>query len=222
MLRKSTSRRRPLLGVDINSSFVNVIQLSFINSSYCIDAYAQAIMPEGLILGYDLSDIHAVSHCIRQALAKANIKHPYAICAVPTLAAFSKTISIYADLSEQDIEAQVIYEASKYLSYSAEDVSVDFKILGPSLSDVSMLDVWMVATKSDCIRQRVEALRLANLQATVVEVESQAIERASRFLEQQSRGGLNIRLSDTLLRETWCSDVQIFHTALGLALRSVK
>ena len=174
------------------------------------------------MLGYEISDVHAVSRCIKNALAIAKIDHQAAICAVPEAAVFRKSIFIDDDLSKQEIESQVFYEASKYLSYSVDDVSVDFKILGPSSIHPSMLEVWMVASPSEIVLQRVEALKLAHLKTIVVDVDAQAIQRTFRFLEAQSSAFSISWHSNPRDREAFKLDCHSLNTALGLALRGVK
>lgn len=222
VLKQSKSWRQRSLGVDISSSFVNVVQLSFTDHTYCIEAYAQKQLPEGAILGDEISDIDAVSQSIKQALASANIHAKTAICAIPESAVFTKTLSIYAQLREQDIEYQVILEASKYVSYSADDLCVDFKILGPSSTQSSMLELWMIASKSSIVRQRVESLKLANLKATVVDVDSYAMNRRCTYLKGAAPSDIsNMRLAASLDKDGFCKDFQALGTALGLAIRGI-
>jgi type IV pilus assembly protein PilM len=223
VLKQSKSRHQRSLGVDITSCVVNVVQLSFIDHTYCIEAYAQKPLPEGAILGDEISDIEAVSQCIKQALASANIHAKAAICAIPESAVFSKTLSIYAQLREQDIEYQVILEASKYLSYSADDLSVDFKILGPSSTQSSMLEVWMIASKSSIVCQRVESLKRANLKTMVVDVDSYAMNRRRTYFNGSALSDIsNIRFAASLDKDRFCEDWEALGTAMGLALRGIS
>jgi type IV pilus assembly protein PilM len=70
-----------------------------------------------------------------------------------------------------------------------EEVSFDFEVIGPSEKDPDMLDVLLVATRSENVEQRLAACAAAGLTARIVDVEAFALENACRLLTHQMPDG---------------------------------
>jgi type IV pilus assembly protein PilM len=95
-------------------------------------------------------------------------------------------------LSENELEGQVEMQADQYIPFPMEEVSFDFEVIGPSEKDPDMLDVLLVATRSENVEQRVAACAAAGLTAKIVDVEAFALENACRLLtHQMPDGGLS-------------------------------
>jgi type IV pilus assembly protein PilM len=83
-------------------------------------------------------------------------------------------------------------QADQYIPFPMEEVSFDFEVIGPSEKDPDMLDVLLVATRSENVEQRVAACAAAGLTAKIVDVEAFALENACRLLtHQMPDGGLS-------------------------------
>jgi type IV pilus assembly protein PilM len=80
-------------------------------------------------------------------------------------------------------------QADQYIPFPMEEVSFDFEVVGPSEKDPDMLDVLLVATRSENVEQRVAACSAAGLSARIVDVEAFALENACRLLTHQMPDG---------------------------------
>jgi type IV pilus assembly protein PilM len=70
-----------------------------------------------------------------------------------------------------------------------EEVAFDFEIIGESERDPDMLDVLLVATRTENVEQRQAAVEAAGLKARVVDVEAFAVENACRLMTHQMPDG---------------------------------
>src|SRR5690606_12154340 len=75
------------------------------------------------------------------------------------------------------------------IPFPMEEVSFDFEVIGPSEKDPEMIDVLLVATRSENVEQRVAACSAAGLTAKIVDVEAFALENACRLLTHQMPDG---------------------------------
>src|SRR3970040_404705 len=70
-----------------------------------------------------------------------------------------------------------------------EEGSYDFQRVGPSEKDPEMVDVLLVASRSENVEQRVAAVNAAGLVAKLVDVAAFALENACRLLTHQTPDG---------------------------------
>lgn len=87
-----------------------------------------------------------------------------------------------ATLSDTEMEAQIRLESDQYIPYPLEEVNLDFDVLGPSASGSHLVDVLLAASHRGNLDDRVAALELGGLTATVIDVEAYTMESASRLL----------------------------------------
>ena len=66
-----------------------------------------------------------------------------------------------------------------------EEVSYDFEVIGASDQDPEMMDVLLVATRTENVEQRQAAVEAAGLMARVVDVEAFALENACQLMTHQ-------------------------------------
>jgi type IV pilus assembly protein PilM len=63
-----------------------------------------------------------------------------------------------------------------------EEVSFDYEVIGPNDKDPELMDVLLVATRTENVEQRQAAVNAAGLATQVVDVEAFALENACRLL----------------------------------------
>ena len=68
-------------------------------------------------------------------------------------------------------------------------MSYDFQKIGPSEKDPEMMDVLLVATRTENVDQRQAAVQAAGLTAKIVDVEAFALENACKLLTHQMPDG---------------------------------
>lgn len=175
-------KQRSLLGVDIGTSSVKMVLLSQVDGKRCLDAYACIPFADGVVEGGVIKELDAVAEIIHAFLVTLPVPIKQAAIAVSDASAISKVIQVSDSLNDMEIEELVLIEAEKYIPYPIEEINLDFSVIGPSLKNTAMLDVLLVASRSEYVTNRVEAVTRAGLRVAIVDVESYAIERIATQL----------------------------------------
>ena len=131
----------------------------------------------------------AVGDAVRRATKRAGARSKDCAVAVSGDAAITKIIQMPRNLRESELESQVEMQADQYIPFPMEEVSFDFEVVGPSEKDPEMIDVLLVATRSENVEQRQAAVQAAGLTARLVDVEAFALENACRLLTHQMPDG---------------------------------
>jgi type IV pilus assembly protein PilM len=180
---------RPLLGLDITTSSVKLIELSMAGGQFRVESYAAEPTPHNAINEKAIVDAEAVGEAIRRAVKRSGAKSREAAVAISGDAAITKVIQMPKNLNEADLEGQVEMQADQYIPFPMEEVSYDFQRIGPSEKDPEMIDVLLVATRTENVEQRQAAVQAAGLTARLVDVEAFALENACKLLTHQMPDG---------------------------------
>ena len=180
---------RPLLGLDITTSSVKLIELSMAGGQFRVESYAAEPTPHNAINEKAIVDAEAVGEAIRRAVKRSGAKSREAAVAISGDAAITKVIQMPKNLNEADLEGQVEMQADQYIPFPMEEVSYDFQRIGPSEKDPEMIDVLLVATRTENVEQRQAAVQAAGLTAKLVDVEAFALENACKLLTHQMPDG---------------------------------
>jgi type IV pilus assembly protein PilM len=180
---------RPLLGLDITTSSVKLIELSLGGGQYRVESYAAEPTPHNAINEKAIVDAEAVGEAIRRAVKRSGAKSKEAAIAISGDAAITKVIQMPKSLGDGELEGQVELQADQYIPFPMEEVSYDFQKIGPSEKDPEMMDVLLVATRTENVEQRQAAVQAAGLTAKIVDVEAFALENACKLLTHQMPDG---------------------------------
>ncbi|MCP1728006.1 type IV pilus assembly protein PilM [Natronospira proteinivora] len=181
----SKRRSKPMLGLDVSTSSVKVIELSQTKAGYRVDHYAAEPMPQNSISDKVIVDIDAAGDAVRKAVKRSGTRCKQAAVAIGGASVITKIISLPASLSGKELEEQVELQADQYIPFPLEEVSYDFEVQGPSEADPDMVDIFIAATRTENVEHRQAVLEAANLQAAVVDIESDALENACGLLTHQ-------------------------------------
>lgn len=177
--------KTPLVGIDISSTAVKLLQLSQIGSRYRVEHYAVEPLPANAVLEKNIVEVEAVGEAIRRAMTRSGCKLKHAAAAVPGSAVITKVIPMPADLDEHELEDQVQLEAGQYIPYPIDEVSLDFEVLGPVAGNADMVSVMLAASRTENVETRVSVLELGGLEAELIDVETFAMENAFALIADQ-------------------------------------
>ncbi len=180
-----SKKNQTLIGIDISSSAIKMIELSKKNDEYRVESYAVAGLPAGSVVEKNIADVEAVGDAVAQAYGRSSSKAKHAAIAVSGSAVITKVVEMQSDMSEDELEAQVESEADQYIPYSLEEVNLDFEVLGPSKDNDTMVDVLLAASRTEDVDIRVDAVALGGMEAKVVDIEAYAMENAVSLLAAQ-------------------------------------
>ena len=184
-----TSNRRQLLGLDITTSSIKLIELAMTGGQYRVESYAAEPTPPNAMNEKTLVDPQAVGEAIRRAVKRSGARTREVAIAISGDAAITKTIQMPRGLREAELEAQVEMQADQYIPFPMDEVSYDYEVLGPSEKDGESIDVLLVASRSENVEQRRSAASAAGLSARIVDVEAFALENACRLMTHQMPDG---------------------------------
>jgi len=172
--RKST----PVIGIDVSSTAVKLLELSGGGSKYKVESYAVEPLPANSVVEKNITDVEAVGDSIRRALKRAGTKNKFSALAVAGSAVITKVITMPANISEDEMASQIELEADQYIPYALDEVNLDFEVIGPSETDPERVDVLLAASRSENVDIRVAAVDIAGLTCKIVDVEAFALENA--------------------------------------------
>ncbi|EIU5539588.1 TPA: type IV pilus assembly protein PilM [Pseudomonas aeruginosa] len=188
MLGLIKKKANTLLGIDISSTSVKLLELSRSGGRYKVEAYAVEPLPPNAVVEKNIVELEGVGQALSRVLVKAKTNLKSAVVAVAGSAVITKTIEMEAGLSEDELENQLKIEADQYIPYPLEEVAIDFEVQGLSARNPERVDVLLAACRKENVEVREAALALAGLTAKVVDVEAYALERSYALLcaaEQQ-------------------------------------
>lgn len=193
--RKQTS----VLSIDISTAAVKLLELSRKGTHYRVESFAVAPLPQDAFVDKNIANVNVIAEAIKVALEKSESKLKQATVAVSGSAVMTKTITMPGSLTEDEMEEQIMVEADQYVPYSLDDINFDFEVQGINQNDPEMVDVLLVASRKENVEDRVEALLKAGLKASIVDVETFAMEDALSLLSDQfadSTGAQTVAIAD--------------------------
>ncbi|GAB6068459.1 type IV pilus assembly protein PilM [Methylothermus subterraneus] len=178
-------KRPPLLGIDISSAAVKLLELSKQGARLRVESFAVEPLPADAVVDKNIASVEAVGKVIKSVVKKSGTRLKHAAVAVAGSAVITKVITMPASLSERELEDQIALEADQYIPYPLEEINLDFEVLGPNAKNPELNDVLLAASRRENVDNRVAALELAGLKAAVVDVEVYALENAFALLKRQ-------------------------------------
>lgn len=169
----------PLIGVDISSTTVKMVELSGDGkNSYRLEGYSITPLPRDAVVDGNIASLENVGETIRRAWKLLGTREKNAALALPAAAVISKKVNMQAGLSENEMELQVEAEANQYIPFSLDEVNIDFQPLGELPNSPETIEVLIAASKKERIEDRVAVAEDAGLKVIVMDVETYATEAA--------------------------------------------
>lgn len=180
---------RPLIGVDISSFAVKMVELAEAGKGeYRIERYAIEPLPKDAVVDGNIANLEVVIDTITRCWERMGTPTKYVALALPTAAVITKKIVLPADLREQEMEVQVESEANQYIPFALDEVNLDFQVIGPAPSGPDEVEVLIAASRKEKVEDRVAAVEAASLKPLVMDVESYAAQAAFELIEKQFPG----------------------------------
>ena len=181
----SKRKHSQVLGIDISSTTIKLIELSRAGERYRVDGYAVAPLPLDAVVEKNIANVDEVATALRAVVAQAKTKTKLACTAVAGSSVITKVIPMPAGLREDDLEIQLTLEADQYIPYPLDEVAIDFEVQGETTSNPDQVDVLLAACRREAIDAHTEVLELAGLTPKIVDVEGYALERAYDLMRAQ-------------------------------------
>lgn len=178
-------KSQEMLGLDISSSAVKLLELSRRGDRFHVEAYAVEPLPPNAVNEKQIADPKLVGESIAQALGRAGTSTRQVALAVAGASVITKVVQMPDTLSEMDLEEQILAQADQYIPYPIEEVNLDFQVIGASEKGSGNVDVLLAACRKEQVESRCAAAEIAGLVPRIVDIEAYALENACQFLRHQ-------------------------------------
>jgi type IV pilus assembly protein PilM len=169
------SRKGNVVGLDIGSSSIKVLELAEAKGGYQLRNFGIAPLPPEAIVDGALMDSVTIVDSIRGLASALRIKTKDVVTSVSGHSVIVKKISI-PTMTEDELEESIQWEAERYIPFDINDVNIDFQILGPTGGNEELMDLILVAAKKDIINDYLSVIIEAGFNPVIVDVDSFAIE----------------------------------------------
>lgn len=168
----------PVVGIDISSTAVKLLELSRAGKSYRVESYGMEPLPEKAVEDKNIVDVEIVGEAIARVVKRAKPKAQHAALGVAGPAVITKTITMEGGLSDNDMKEMIEADAEQYITFPIEEVNLDFEVIGPNEREPDRVDVLLAASRSENVETRVSAVEIGGLKTRVVDIEKYALENA--------------------------------------------
>ena len=192
VLRLYRKPNKGLIGVDISSTSVKLLELSVKNGRYWVESYGLSPLFDGSVVEKNILNVESAADALERALNIANPSSQNVAIAVPTSMVIHKTIEMDADMNDEEREVQIRMDAEQYIPFPLDEVSLDFEVLSDKLANPNRVNVLLVATRTENIDSRVEVVEISGLTTKIADVESYALERAFSVFSDTLPIGVNM------------------------------
>lgn len=181
----------PLIGLDISSSAIKLVELNQDGQGrWILERCASEPLEAECVVDGNIVKFDDVSGALKRLLKKSGTKAKHAALALPHASVITKKIILPGNLTEQELEVQVEAEASQYIPFPLDEVSLDFCIVGPNDKSPSDVDVLLAATRKEKVEDRNNLAVMAGLEPVVMDVTSYASRlSAGRYISQLPNAG---------------------------------
>ena len=178
-------RTPPLIGVDISSSAVKLVELADAGHGRVrLERYVIEPLPKDVVVDGNIMNLEEAGAAVGRGWAKLGTRVRNLAMALPSAAVITKKIVVPAGQSEDDLEMLVQTEANQYIPFALEEVNLDFQILGPAPANPEEeVEVLIAASRKEKVEDRVAVAESQGLKAVVVDIDAYAAQNAFELIE---------------------------------------
>ena len=168
-----------MVGLDISTSGVRLVELADAGKGVVrLERYATEALPRGAVVDGNIENLEQVTDAVRRVWKKSGTRARHVALGMPPAAVITKKIILPAGLSEDQLEVQVESEASQYIPFALDEVSLDFDVIGAAPNSAEDMEVMLAAARREKVEDRVAIAEASGLIATVMDIESYAARSA--------------------------------------------
>lgn len=127
-----------------------------------------------VVVSGKIVDKEKLAQTLQQMMQTLGLSHTNAITCVPDDAVMQTLIDLPADLSDEDIEAQILVDAERYIGRNIQDVYFDFQVL--KRSPVAT-QITLTVAHQNSIHDCCEVLAMAGIETVAVDVHTPCLAR---------------------------------------------
>lgn len=170
------SNKEEIVGIDVGSNAVRVVQLKKGFNKPVLAAYGSAQIPANLAQSDSKLDIQKVADIIKKLIRSSHISTKNVATALPGSAVFTTVIKL-PPMTPGELAQAVKYQAEQNIPLKIDEVKIDWQVVreNPTTKELAVMIVAAPKTKVDKVMQLFE---MADLDVTYLETSSIAISRS--------------------------------------------
>lgn len=167
-------RKESYVAFDIGSSSVKMVEAALDRNSWRLLNFGVMAIPTGAVQNNMIVDTKLVADAMKQLVSHHGVKATKVISAVPGRSVIMKKFELPAQ-KEEELEANIEFEANKVIPENLENVNLDYQILN-SLEGGSKVEVLLVAVRKEIVNSYTDVIEEAGLTPAVLDVDYFAME----------------------------------------------
>ena len=170
-------RLKPLVGLDIGSSAIKIVQLRETRAGYALERLGVRPIDPELIVDGSVMDAGPIVEAIKGLAGECKLKTKDVALAVSGHSVIVKRVKL-SPMSEDELEEMIKWEAAQYIPFDINEVNLDFAILDGQHGEEAQgeMNVALVAVKKDKLASYTSLVTDAGLRPVVVDVDAFALE----------------------------------------------
>ena len=177
----------PLIGVDMSSSSIKMVELTLgkDKKTYILNAYSIEPTPPHAFAENGEPNPELLGEALSRAWKKLGTKTRHVAFALPTSAVIMKKAKFSAAYDDDSLGDEVLVEANQHIPFSLDEVNLDWAILGDwktpgqvkeaaDENDIGDNEVLICATRKERLEAFIAAVEIGGLIAAVVDIEAHA------------------------------------------------
>ncbi len=169
------------VGVDIGTHAVKLVEVTGSGTNLKVTGLARERTPEGLVVQGVIQDPKSMGQFLKQMLAKNGIRSRKAVVAVGGTAGMVVRVVEVPKMSAGELADTMKWQIEQYIPFAASDVEMAYQKIDDPVTDAdpnAQMEVLIAVAQRDMVAGHLDALKLAGLDAVIVDVEPLAIGRA--------------------------------------------
>jgi type IV pilus assembly protein PilM len=169
-------RKRTVIGLDIGSGFVKVVEVDHSGDQPEVVRVAmRPLLPDAIVEG-EIMDYGLVSDAVQGLFQDIGLKGADVVTAIGGHDVIIKKIEMDR-MKEADAREVIRWEAEQHVPFDIQSVELDFQILNPNDEGLQM-EVLLVAAKRELVDNKVGLLQDAGVNPVVIDVDAFALHNA--------------------------------------------
>jgi type IV pilus assembly protein PilM len=172
------ARGRRVLGLDIGSNSIKILELKPYKKTYSLVKFGMEHLPSEAIVDGAVMNSSIVSSAISNLVRRHKVKTKDVAISVSGHSVIIKKINLPI-MSDNELEESIQWEAEQYIPFDINDVNIDAQVLTRDKDSTSgQMEVLLVAAKKELINDYFAAVKEAGLNPAVVDVDAFALQNA--------------------------------------------
>jgi type IV pilus assembly protein PilM len=172
-------KTKALVGLDIGSSAVKVVQLHRSGGDYRVTAVGVEPLPVDSVIDSTVIDTGVVRDAVRRAFERLNIKTREVAVALSGSGVIVKKLSL-PPMTDEELQTSIQWEARQHIPFESREVSLDYQVMRTSTAGLreASMKVLLVAAKKDRVEAYTSVVEQAGCIPVVLDLDALALQNA--------------------------------------------